>query len=160
MTSFAITRRNGDIYRVLLDAEDYERVLALGRWSVDVKSNRRPVYAVYTGGGGSPVLLHRFLLQAPQGMQVDHINGDGLDCRKENLRLCTASENRCNRGMQADNKSGYKGVCWHKQRGKWHAQIKRFGQKYSLGLYSTPEAAHAAYCSAGVEHHGAFARTA
>ncbi len=93
----------------------------------------------------------------PEGM-LDHINGDPYDNRIANLRPCTMSENGCNRGAAANNKSGYKGVFWCKQKRKWQAKIKVRGQSYHLGFHVDPAVAAAAYAEAAQRLHGEFAR--
>ena len=67
--------------------------------------------------------MHRVITKCPKGKQVDHINGDGLDNRKANLRICTVNENNKNAKMRKDNKSGYKGVSWYPNRHKWRCVI-------------------------------------
>jgi hypothetical protein len=109
-------------------------------------------------GGQKSIKLHRLIMSAPDGMQVDHINLDKLDNRRGNLRLATASQNQRNRGAYATNTSGYKGVVWHKGANKWRARIVCSGKKHSLGLYESKELAYAAYCDAARELHGEFAR--
>ena len=63
--------------------------------------------------------MHRVILNAPPGVEVDHINGNGLDNRRSNLRLATRAQGQANRGRFKSNKSGYKGVHFDKQLGKW-----------------------------------------
>lgn len=91
---------------------------------------------------------------------LDHINGDRTDNRISNLREATRAQNGCNRGPQANNTSGYKGVTWHKRIGRWQAQITVDGTLLHLGHHDTPEAAYAAYCAANRERHGKFGRVA
>jgi hypothetical protein len=102
--------------------------------------------------------MHRQILGAPPGQQVDHINGDTLDNRRVNLRLATHGQNQHNRGKYRNNKSGYKGVSWDKAAGKWRAQIKFNNKKYNLGRYHDPIEAALAYDAAAIRLHGAFAR--
>lgn len=117
-----------------------------------------PSGAVSTHINGRKVQMHRLILNAPENMEVDHINGNRLDNRRENLRLCNSSQNKCNRGPRKDNKSGYKGVSWHEQRQKWTVRIKTpYGKYLSLGLYNDKKEAAMAYNKASVEHHGEFA---
>lgn len=104
------------------------------------------------------LLMHRFILNAPSNMQVDHIDGDRLNNRRANLRLATKSENMRNRGPQADNKSGFKGVCWIVRDQRWMAQIKHNRKQIYLGYFETAEEAHAAYAAACIKYHGDFAR--
>lgn len=106
--------------------------------------------------GLNNVLLHRVILDAPAGVDVDHINGDGLDNRRANLRLATESENLRNQGKHKNNKSGYKGV--HLYKGKWVAQIQHHGRHHHLGVYDDPVEAARAYDKAANELHGTFAK--
>ena len=91
--------------------------------------------------------------------QIDHINENKDDNRLSNLRLATNRQNARNRGKQKNNKSGFKGVCWMKQSKRWVAQICVDGTQTYLGLFDTPEEAHAVYCIAAEKHHGEFANT-
>jgi hypothetical protein len=96
----------------------------------------------------------------PDGMMVDHKNGDPWDNRVSNLRLATRSQNAQNCIKGLDNKSGYKGVSRTRRVEKcWMAQISVGGKKLWLGSYRTAEDAHAAYVEAAQIHHGAFAKT-
>jgi hypothetical protein len=88
---------------------------------------------------------------------IDHVNGVRDDNRLINLREATRSENCRNRGATVNNRTGFKGVCWHKRCRKYQARIKVRGKDTYLGLFDTPEAAHAAYQSAVYDFHGAFA---
>ena len=102
--------------------------------------------------------MHRLIMGAPENKEVDHINGDRFDNRRENLRLCNSSQNKCNRGPRKDNQSGFKGVSWHPQRKKWTARIKSpYGKYLHLGLYSSKLEAAEAYNKAAIEKHGTFA---
>lgn len=92
--------------------------------------------------------------------QIDHESTNRDDNRFSNLRVATHSDNAGNRGAQANNTSGFKGVTWHKGAGRWLAQIQRHGRHEYLGLFDTPEAAHAAYAKAARETFGEFARAA
>jgi hypothetical protein len=91
---------------------------------------------------------------------LDHINGVKSDNRIANLRVATASQNQANVGRRIDNKSGYKGVSFHKLTQKWSATIQHQGKRIHLGLFATPEGAAAAYVSASKPLHGQFARVA
>lgn len=93
--------------------------------------------------------LSRFVMQALPGQVIDHINRDKLDNRRINLRFVTVAENAWN-VIEADPRSstGFRGVTLHEETGKWRARICRHGNNRSLGLFDTPEEAHAAYCAA------------
>lgn len=111
------------------------------------------------------VLLHRVILERMTGRPLtkaehaDHINGDKLDNRRENLRIATDVQNKYNRGMQRNNKSGFKGVTWHLARKRWRATIGVNGKPIHLGVFNTAEEAYQAYCKAAKELHGEFANT-
>jgi hypothetical protein len=106
-------------------------------------------------------LRHRLIFLYHHGWlpkYVDHINCDPQDDRIENLRETSASENNANAPMQCNNKSGYKGVSWHKGSQKWESRIKHKGKKFCLGLYDCPKEAHEAYCKKATEIFGDYAR--
>ena len=90
--------------------------------------------------------------------QIDHINGIRDDNRITNLREATNAENARNAKRLRSNKSGYKGVYWHKSNRRWIAQVNIDGRCSHLGSFGTAEAAHAAYCDAATKHYGEFAR--
>ena len=104
------------------------------------------------------IRMHRLITNAPDGIDVDHEFGNTLDNRRDVLRVASEAENQRNKRKHRDNKSGYKGVTFHPQTGKWRAQIMVDGNKFSLGLFATPELAHAAYCVAAAKYHKEFAR--
>ena len=96
--------------------------------------------------------------EIPEGMSIDHINNIRDDNRIENLRMCTHQQNHYNRGKQSNNKSGYKGVSWHKQKGKWVAQIKIDGRNKFLGFFEDPKEAYDKYCEVAIGRYGEFAQ--
>jgi hypothetical protein len=91
-------------------------------------------------------------------MVVDHINGNGLDNRMVNLRVCTAAQNSRNRKPRKGSLSGYRGVSFYKNYQKWVAQIMYDGVKYYLGYFSDPKEAALAYDAKARELHGDYAR--
>lgn len=142
----------------LVDDEDYEWANQWN-WCAEKKRNGRFYAGRFDRITKQQLVLHREILQAPKRMQVDHINGDGLDNRRSNLRLATHTENLRNRGMNSNNRSGYKGVSWHKQRGKWCAKIMVGRRGISLGLFFDPVEAALAYDEAARNYFGEFAWT-
>ena len=94
----------------------------------------------------------------PGDALVDHIDGNGTNNKFSNLRLATQLENGRNKQIYSNNSSGYKGVSYHKQMRKWRADIRVEQKLIYLGLFTTPELAHMAYCKAAAELHGEFAR--
>lgn len=103
------------------------------------------------------ILMHRFLLGASSEQLVDHINGDGLDNRRVNIRLCTKADNQRNQRRNNRNTTGYKGVSFDKARGKYIASIHVIGTQIHLGRFSTAEEASKAYEDAASRYHGEFA---
>lgn len=103
------------------------------------------------------IQMHRIILKTPSAMVTDHINGDRLDNRKENLRACTESENQRNKSKLPNNTTGYKGVYTHTV-GKWKASICVHRQQIFLGVFDSPKEAAHAYDEAALKHHGIFAR--
>lgn len=101
-------------------------------------------------------LLHRLIINPPAGYEVDHINGDKLGNRRENLRLATKSQNMANKSKHLSNKSGFKGVV--QKRGIWLAQIGYDSQTHGLGTFRNPLDAARAYDDAAKVHHKEFAR--
>lgn len=102
------------------------------------------------------VKLHRFILNPPDDMEVDHINGNGLDCRRENMRVCTKTQNMRNR-RKFKGVSRYKGVDWYGRSNKWRARIRVNGKLLHLGYFEEESAAARAYDLAAIEHFGRFA---
>lgn len=106
------------------------------------------------------VFMHRALMNLPIGRTpgVDHVNGDGLDNRLENLRLCNQSQNGANRRVQKNSSSRIKGVHYRPDLKKWRALIKANGKLKHLGLFDSPERAAQAYREAAIEVYGVFAQ--
>lgn len=138
----------------LVDDEDFERVSQL-KWASIL--DRNVLYA-QNHKDYLPIRMHRFILSASKGQQIDHINGDGLDNRKENLRICTTAENGWNQRVRKDTGSGFKGVSWNKASKRWVAYICKHKKTYSLGYFIEKEDAIAARLSAEKKHYGEFAR--
>lgn len=139
----------------ILDEEDLTFVNQWHWWFSKTGYVRRKIYI---GGKPKIILLHRILLNAPKDMQVDHINGNRLDNRKSNLRLVTLEQNRMNRGLNKNNKSGYKGVFWYKPLYKWCAYITVNTKRRHLGYFRDKKEAAFAYNKAAFDNFGEFAR--
>lgn len=142
--------------------DDCDRDLAQFNWNIHLHRKGRNSYA--QRGGRQPELLHRIILARVlgrplvKGEVVDHINGNGLDNRRDNLRLATPSQNQWNSKKHIDNTSGYKGVRLSKSTMRWEAKITFQGKFYYLGLFATPEEAYTAYCVKAQELFGKFAK--
>lgn len=148
-------------YEAIIDAAD---AVMVGKYNWHARVQKRTVYAARNSrsSDGSPlqcIMLHRAIMRPPDHMQVDHISGDGLDCRRSNLRLATPTQNCRNARKRLDNKSGFKGVSWHSQRKKWVSQISDGSRRLHLGLFETPEEAHEAYKRRSLDFHKEFGRS-
>lgn len=137
--------------QILVDDEDYE-YLSRFKWSVNHSG-----YAV--GMKRGHMRMHRWIIKARDDQQVDHINMNTLDNRRCNLRFCTNSQNRANEHLRANNKSGFRGVCWKKHAKKFMARIGIAGKEIYLGYYPTAEEAARVYDAKAKELYGQFART-
>lgn len=143
-----------------MDDEDYEFLKGF-KWCAAKVYRQGYYYAVR--GVYSPkdqktniVYLHNLLLKKKNKSQkVDHINGDSLDNRRSNLRLCSQSENLCNRGKQKNNSTGFKGVSKH--RNKWVASIQTAKKGKYIGIFDTARDAALAYDAEARRVHGEFA---
>lgn len=134
---------------ILLDQEDYER-FKFNKVYIDNKGYVR-IYLL-----GKVALLHQAVTNF-QHERLDHKNNITKDCRKENLRPATRSQNGQNQPAFINNTSGFKGVNFHKGSKKWHARIRANGTRYHLGDFNSAEEAHEAYKKAAVKYFGEFA---
>lgn len=146
-------------YVAFVDDDEYERV-AQFVWAVTVRTNT--CYALSNMGQGrgfSRVFLHRFIMNPPVDMQVDHINRNGLWCLKDNMRITDKRGNGRNIIQpQTEEGSGYRGVTKHFYSERWIARIRDdTGRKLHLGSFETPEQAAVAYDEAALRIHGEFA---
>jgi hypothetical protein len=162
-----VTTRNGYTFQV--DEEDevlarergwYGQTFRHRRVNGDFGKYRFYIVRHFTRQDGKKgiELLHRRILGAPQEMLCDHINGNTLDCRRCNLRLCNKAQNQENKGKLINNTSGYKGIYWHTIGKKWCVSIMVNGKKKHIGLFKTKELAALAYNEAAIKYHGEFAR--
>lgn len=142
-----------------VDDADLDAV-ASARWYALLTGGGKFIYAARSvrrdDGGRAVCLLHRQLLGAQPGQVVDHVNGDTLNNRRSNLRLCTKAQNcRNNRGRGSA--SGFKGVSWYPRYGRWVAGICVDYRSVTLGYFDTRELAALAYDAAALLHFGEFA---
>ena len=146
----------------LVDDDDFDR-LNQYKWYASFSRHYAPDgnYAaarmVTVGGRQRMILMHREIVNAPNGVHVDHKNRNPLDNQKVNLRLATPQQNGANRRMQKNNTSGYKGVYLRRRSGKFVAQIKQNGEHIYLGRFETAVRAAQAYDEKAKEIHGEFA---
>lgn len=143
---------------VLIDQADLD-LISTHKWSIQDDGRGRQ-FALATSratGKKRSVRMHRLILDAPEGVQVDHANGNTLDNRRSNLRLASAGDNQRNKD-EAESESGYKGV-HRKERGGWEASICVDNRNQSLGRFSSAAEAALVRDIASLEHHGDFAST-
>lgn len=141
----------------IVDDEDF---CALSKWKWHMNHNGYAVRDIRVENNRrAPCGMHRQImgLAYKDGKQIDHINGNKLDNRKSNLRVCLNEENIRNRNTYSNNSSGFKGVHWHVKDKKWHARIRINGKGIHLGVFDDPKVAYDAYCKASLELHGEFA---
>lgn len=138
----------------LVDDEDYELLSQYNWYSERGYAVRKETI----NGKRINIRMHRQILGAPEGKDVDHINMIRYDNRKTNLRICSRSENICNVGKKKSNKSGYKGVFYVKALNKYRVQIKKGKLRIHVGYYLTALDAHIAYKEKAKEYFGDFAR--
>ena len=143
----------------LVDDEDYDFLM---QWKWHYIKCRDPGYAArYRKNGESgtqqKILMHRFLMGTPPGMEIDHRDNNGLNNQRYNLRRATSSQNRRNSELRVDNKSGYKGVTRTASKKKWRVYIKINGKQKWLGSFISKKDAAKAYNIAAKELFGEFA---
>jgi hypothetical protein len=142
-----------DLYVTVDDEDAY--LLQGCKWGA--QPNRNTYYAtrnVHANGKQKMILLHRVIMQAPDDIKVDHIDGNGLNCGRSNMRLATNAQN-CRNHSRKRGVTGYIGVV--EQNGMYQARINVDYQRIHLGYYTTPEDAARARDKAAIEHHGSFA---
>jgi hypothetical protein len=143
----------------LVDDEDYEY---LSQWKWWAMKNGKNWYAGRNSrtidGKRFNVYMHRVIMQAGPGQQIDHRDGNACNNTRSNLRFATHSQNQGNQRRNSINTSSYKGVTWQKNDKKWVSKINKNKQRYHLGYFDDPIEAALAYDRAAKELHGEFAR--
>lgn len=150
MKKLVITRKTGEKFDILLDDEDFDRVKQYKWFFHDDRG-----YIHGQIAKGKNVYLHRFIMNPPKNMQIDHIDHNPLNNQKSNLRICTRSQNgawaRFNK-----NSTNYRGVT--KTPKGWRAEICKNKKKLHIGSFITPEEAALAYNKKALEFFGQFAK--
>ena len=141
-------RNKEEVGRSPIDLDDIELIKNI-KWGL-----RKDGYAFNRTVG----LMHRLITNCPSNMVVDHINGDKLDNRKSNLRICTQAENNRNKNKYKGNRK-YKGVFWNKKANKWYSQIRINNKCINLGYFDDELEASIAYDRAAILYYGVYCKT-
>ena len=147
--------RKGEKYECLIDTEDLEKLDGFtSTFHLDPAKNTNYVHGHITNNFVRTVYrLHRIIVNAPAHLQVDHINHNGMDNRKCNLRLATDAENMQNAKLSRSNSSGTKGVSWDKSKGSYRAYIGLNYKLINLGDYKNIDLAISARKEAELLYH-------
>jgi len=144
-----ITKLDKTVIVAIINTKDYKRVKLI-HWNCSSKGYIRSAKNIY---------LHRFILNAPANLEVDHKNNKPLDNRRKNIRLCTVSQNRKSQLKNKNNISGYKGVSFYPRYHKcWRVVIYTNGKQSNLGYFNNKIEAAKAYNQAAKKYHGEFAK--
>lgn len=141
----------------LVDDEDFNLVNET-EWFISGRKYASATKKV--GGAWKAIYLHKVIMPSKGELVVDHINGDTLDNRKSNLRICTKHQNIINAGKRKDNSSGFRGVYKVKKKGKerWQAKAVLEGRQYHFGYFDSAQEAAEAYKISAKKLYGEFAR--
>ncbi|KKN39441.1 hypothetical protein LCGC14_0743110 [marine sediment metagenome] len=146
-----------------IDDNDFEKVSQI-KWQYCLVGKKRDrECAMFRGninGKKTTIIMSRFIMNAPKGKVVDHKNGNCLDNRRNNLRICTNQQNIFNQKPRRipNMSSEHKGVSWLERLRKWRAYISPNGKQINLGLFLDESKAAMAYNQAAIEHFGEYAR--
>jgi hypothetical protein len=140
-------------YYAIVDTSDFQW---LSQWKWYYHSAGYAARTKKYKGKKTQIFMHRVILQTPTGLRTDHKNRNGLDNRRDNLRIATPSGNNCNR-RKGEGTSVYKGVCWDSATKKWRGSLQVDKKVIRLGRFSSEIDAARSYDRAAKRYHGAFA---
>jgi hypothetical protein len=145
----------------VVDDEDYDILIAYRWYALNPYDNlwyaiRSAIHPIK--GTKTTSRMHREIMRVTSTQEIDHINGDGLDNRRMNLRIVTRLRNQWNSRSEARSTSIYKGVSWDNTRSKWCAKIRVYGRLRHLGYFVDETMAAIAYDKAAKQNFGEYAR--
>ncbi|MGE7607605.1 hypothetical protein ACQKML_13440 [Peribacillus frigoritolerans] len=157
-TTAIFVKNKGEVYETLISTDKLEKAKEFpNTWYASWCPSRKAFYVTghppRNGGKLTSVLLHRWILEiSDKSLEVDHYNLNPLINTDDNLRVVTRAQNLQNRSVQSNNKSGYRGVCFHKKLKKWQANSRINGKFIYLGVYGTKKEAAAAVRESRKKH--------
>lgn len=140
----------------IVDDEDFDR-LSVYSWYAHA-GEAGNYYAARRDGNRKMVWMQKEIMRAGDHEEVDHIDLDGLNNTRRNLRKCTRRQNNMNRRLPKNSTSGLKGAYFHSTKKRWYSTITINNKTIHLGYYQTPEEAHKAYMESARFHFGDFSR--
>lgn len=146
---------------VYYDAEDHELIISRHWHLLKIKGRfycSTNIYKNGINGAQTQIAMHRFLMNPSNGRLIDHIDGNGLNNRRNNLRIATVAQNNYNKSVAKRNVTGFKGVGFYKKRGDYVASIKVNGRSIHGGYFPTKEQAAERYNELAIQHFGSFAK--
>lgn len=127
----------GELYQVILDDEVYEQLKEASLYGqFDDMTQKVYVHLRFKGKGEKQIYLHRWLMNAPKGMVVDHKNDNPLDNRRSNLQIITHAQNLQKKKPGSNNKSGVRGIYQDKKSGNWKVEFWRSDKRIYVGTFS------------------------
>jgi len=142
----------------LVDDSDYD-IVSTYNWHLHKSGHK--FYAktsIYNSGYQCSLYLHRLIMGVNPEFEIDHINGDSLDCQRSNMRVTNRTGNMRNKSPHRNGTSRFKGVSWHKATKKWTTCIYINKKQHTIGYFDNEIAAALAYNAYALEHYGEFAK--
>lgn len=147
-------------YYLIIDEKDFNLV-SKHKWRADDRHKKCTVYAItdlHINKKRTTISVHRLIMKPLKTKQVDHVNGNGLDNRRCNLRVCTHSQNQMNKRPKLNSEHKFKGIFWIQKISKWKSSIYVNGKGLHLGLFSSEIKAAKAYDKSAKKHFKEFAK--
>lgn len=153
MKKIYLTGKNGKDKFALVDDEDFEKLNEYNWFFCNGYASKHNKKSKHNN---IQFKMHRFIMNCPKNLQVDHINGNKLDNRRKNLRICTLKQNCRHKGFSKNNTSGYKGVYWDNTHKYWVAKLEKNRKIYAF-YFKDKLIAAKKYNELALKYHGEFA---